>query len=154
MTSPEGGELVYGKGRPAVPSRAAVEDDPVPNLYAIEAGLRQLEGETGQNALAVKNARTKHVEAKRTLRKARAAASLAAKQERRAEDGKPLTVDERKQFIEDRTDEEQWLCDLADVEVRYSVDLASERSDVRSSLQTRAKLALEVMRLAGYGRGA
>lgn len=134
---------------PAVPTRAAVEDDPVPNLYAIEQGLRQLEVSGGHAALELKNARVHLVEARRAIRRAKVAARLEAK----ATLAKP-TIPDLQFFIDEATDEEQYRFELAEVEVRYTADLVDERSSTRSSLQTRAKLAIECMRLAGHGGGA
>ncbi|NIL77658.1 hypothetical protein [Rhodococcus sp. B10] len=136
-------------GVPAVPTTAQIEDDPVPNLYAIERGLQHLEISGGLAALELKNARTALVEARRDLRRARVVARLKAK----AELTKP-TIPDLQAFVDQATDEEQFAFELAEVEVRYTADLVDERSSTRSSLQTRAKLAIECMRLAGHGGGA
>lgn len=130
-----------------------IEDEPVPNLYQIERGLRDLEGSSGQAALTLKKSRLNLVDKRRELRLAKAKAFLEAKRERQ-ENGKPTTVQERESYVDIHTDEEQFQFDLAEVEVRYAADLMNERSDTRSSLQTRAKLAIECMKLAGYGGGS
>lgn len=138
---------------PVVPTRPQVEDDPVPNMYAIERGLRELEATSGNAALELKRSRVNLVERRRALRLAKAKAFMEAKAQRQ-ENGKPTTVQEREAYVDINTDEEQFQFDLAEVEVRYAMDLVSERGDTRSSLQTRAKLAIETMKLAGYGGGA
>lgn len=130
---------------PAVPSRDQVQDDPSLSLYKVEAALRELESSGGKAIAAVRTARQNHAAARQTLRMARAKAFALAR-----EQGGKQTVQEREMFVSTETDEEQFLVDLADIEVRYAADLADERSSVRSSLQTRAKLIMEVMRLAGY----
>ena len=130
---------------PAVPSRDQVQDDPSHSLYRVEAALRELESSGGKAIMAVRTARENHAAARQALRQARAKAFALAR-----EQGGKQTVQEREMFVSTQTDEEQFLVDLADIEVRYAADLADERSSVRSSLQTRAKLIMEVMRLAGY----
>lgn len=130
---------------PAVPSRDQVQDDPSLSLYKVEAALRELESSGGKAIAEVRTARQNHAAARQALRMARARAFALA----REQPGKQ-TVQEREMFVSTETDEEQFLVDLADIEVRYAADLADERSSVRSSLQTRAKLIMEVMRLAGY----
>jgi hypothetical protein len=137
--------------RSALPTRDEIEEDPGGSVYEIEKGLRALESSGGRAALELKRAREDVVEKRRALRNARTRASLAAKSIR-GEDGKPLKVGERAQFIEDETDVEQYELDLAEVIVKYTADLVNERSSTRSSLQTRAKLVMESMRLAGTGR--
>jgi hypothetical protein len=114
------------------------------NLHEIHRGLRDLEASGGQAALSLRNERTTLVEKRRALRQARAQATLAA----------TGTVQVKAAHVDIATDQEQYDHDLADVAVRYAVDLVEERSSTRMSLQTRAKLALEAMRLAGYGGGA
>lgn len=64
------------------------------------------------------------------------------------------TVQLKSAFVDEQTTDLQLALDLADVEVKYAADMVDERSSTRSSLQTRAKLALESLRLAGYGGGA
>ena len=147
-----GGVADPGRNLPSVPARAAIEDDPVPNLYQIEKGLRELETSSGRAALTLKQSRMNLVERRRALRKAKAKAFLEAKQQRQ-ENGKPTTVQEREAYVDINTDEEQFQFDLAEVEVRYAADLMNERSETRSSLQTRSKLAIECMRLSGVGSG-
>jgi hypothetical protein len=137
--------------RSALPSRVEIEEDPGGSVFEIEKGLRVLESSGGRAALELKRAREDLVKARQELRHAKTAASLRAKQ-LRGEDGKPLKVAERAQYIDDETDAEQYALDLADVIVKYTADLVNERASTRSSLQTRAKLVMESMRLAGTGR--
>lgn len=114
------------------------------NLHEIERGLRELESSGGKAALDLKKQRLNLVEARRALRRARVVATFQA----------TGTVQMKSAFVDQETDEEQYNFELAEVEVKYAVDLVDERSSTRSSLQTRAKLALEAMRLAGYGGAA
>lgn len=138
--------------RSALPTRAEIEQDPGGSVYEIEKALRALESSGGMAALQLKRAREDVVEKRRALRHKRARVEVEAKRIRREIDGKPLTVDERRQYLDSETDVEQYELDLAEVIVKYTADLVNERSSTRSSLQTRAKLVMEAMRLAGTGQ--
>ncbi len=116
------------------------------NLHEIERGLRELESSGGSAALKLKQARIALAESRQSLRKAKVKATFGAPRE--------FTVQMKSAFVDRETDAEQFAYDLADAEVRYTADLVDERSSTRSSLQTRAKLALEAMRLAGFGGGS
>jgi hypothetical protein len=128
---------------PVVPGRVAIEDDPIPNLFSIERGLRELESTGGQAALLLREKRLEMVAARKALREARARAQLST-------DNPGKTIPARNAWVDLRTGDAQFEFELSEVEVKYAADLVDERSSTRSSLQTRAKLAMEVMRLAGY----
>ncbi|MFC9768816.1 hypothetical protein [Rhodococcus jostii] len=113
------------------------------NLYEIEKGLRELESSGGRAALELKNQRLALVEARRVLRQAKAKATFEASG----------TVQMKAAYVDQQTDEQQYQFELAEVEVKYAADIVDERSSTRSSLQTRAKLAMESMKLAGHGGG-
>ena len=119
------------------------------SLYSVERGLRELESSGGQAALQVRQARIDVANAKRKLRLARARAFVEAKQIPRT-DNKPSTVQERDIFVVEKTDTEQFELDIAEATLRYACDLIDERQGERSSLQTRAKLVMEALRLSGY----
>lgn len=125
------------------------EDDGSMSLYAVERGLRELESSGGKAAQEVRKARIDVAQAKRKLRLARARAFVEAKQIPRT-DNKPSTVQERDIFVVEKTDTEQFELDIAEATLRYACDLIDERQGERSSLQTRAKLVMEAMRLASY----
>lgn len=116
------------------------------NLHEIERGLRDLESSGGTAALSLKRARIVLAETRQALRQAKVKATFDAPRE--------FTVQMKSAFVDRETDSQQFAYDLADAEVRYTADLVDERSSTRSSLQTRAKLALEAMRLAGFGGAA
>jgi hypothetical protein len=119
------------------------------NLVDIARNLRRLESTGGRAALELKKLRVKQAEARKALRIARADARDLARQGATSRSDKA-----RAEFVEDETDEAQYLAELADIEVKYGADMVEERRSERSSLQTRAKLAIEAMRLAGFGGGA
>jgi hypothetical protein len=118
-------------------------EDPF-NLLEIERGLKELESTGGQAALELKRWRERLVEKKKALREAKARATFEA----------AGTVQMKAAFVDLKTNDLQYEVDLAEVQVRYAADVVDDRSSKRSALQTRAKLAIEAMRLAGYGGGA
>lgn len=119
-------------------------EDPF-NLLEIERGLRRLESTGGQAALELKRYRDAAAHKRHELRVAKFRAMFDAP------DG---TVQMKNAYVDQQTAELQLECDLAENQVRHAADLVAERSSERSALQTRAKLAMEAMRLAGYGGGA
>lgn len=116
------------------------------NLVDIARNLQRLESTGGRAALELKKLRVKHAEARKALRNARAHVRATAPAK--------LSDKARAEFVDDATNEDQYAAELADIEVRFGADMVEERRSERSSLQTRAKLAIEAMRLAGYGGGA
>lgn len=124
--------------------RDPMDDDEGFSLHEIERGLRQLEATGGRAALELKKARLELVERRKSLRRARITATFASEG----------TVQMKNAYVDRETDTEQYECELAEVAVRYCADLVDERSSTRSSLQTRAKLVVEAMRLAGHGEGS
>lgn len=115
------------------------------NLVEIARNLQRLESTGGRAALELKKLRVNQAEARKALRVARARARKAAP---------PSSDKARAEFVDDETNEDQYAAELAEIEVKYGADMVEERRSERSSLQTRAKLAIEAMRLAGYGGGA
>ncbi|MEV6555904.1 hypothetical protein AB0M22_09320 [Nocardia sp. NPDC051756] len=112
------------------------------NLADIARNLRRLEATGGRAALELKRLRVEQADARKALREARAHARAAA----------PRSSDKaRAEWVDDQTNEDQYKAELAEIEVKYGADMVEERRSERSSLQTRAKLAIEAMRLAGYG---
>lgn len=124
-------------------------DDGAPNMFEIERGLKHLEASGGQAALLLKQYREEVAQCERNLRLAKVRAYAQAKKLRR-DDGRPSTVQEREMYVLEATDEAQFQLDLAKASLSYARDLVDERSGERSSLQTRAKLTLEALALAGY----
>lgn len=120
-------------------------DDGAPNLYEIERGLRDLESSGGKAALELKQCRFAVAHAKQKLRLAKVRAFA----EYKGMGGKQ-TVQERELHIVERTDTEQFELDIAEAALMYARDLVDDRQGQRSSLQTRAKLSLEALRLSGY----
>ena|SRR5881628_7850 len=115
------------------------------NLVDIARNLQRLESTGGRAALELKKLRVKHAEAKKALREAKARVRASA----------PRMSDKtRIEYVDDHTNDDQYAVELADIEVKYGADMVEERRSERSSLQTRAKLAIEAMRLAGFGGGA
>lgn len=92
--------------------------------------------------MELKKLRVKQAEARQALRNARARARAAAPK---------LSDKARAEYVDDATADDIYLVELAEIEVKYGADMVEERRSERSSLQTRAKLAIEAMRLAGYG---
>ncbi|MGW4720729.1 hypothetical protein [Nocardia sp. NPDC004260] len=119
-------------------------EDPF-NLLEIEAGLRRLESTGGQAALELKKWREELAHKRHALRVAKFKATF---------DAPAGTVQMKAAYVDQETASLQLECDLAEAQVKYAADLVNERSSERSALQTRAKLAMEAMRLAGYGGGA
>ena len=136
--------------QPAVPSQARIEDDPSQSLYQIEAGLRELERGGGHAVLQVRGAREELAAARQALRVKRAQVWVQAKALKR-ENGRDATVLEREMYMDEHTSDEQFEVDMCEAAVHYARDLSADREGVRSSLQTRAKLCMEAMRLAGFG---
>lgn len=115
------------------------------NLVEIARNLQRLESTGGRAALELKKLRVEHADAKKALREAKAHVRATA----------PRMSDKaRGEWVEDHTGEEQYRVDLAEVEMKYGADMVEERRSERSSLQTRANLAKEAMKLAGYGGDA
>ncbi|WP_454199527.1 hypothetical protein [Nocardia sp. Marseille-Q1738] len=119
-------------------------EDPF-NLLEIDRGLRELESSGGQAALDLKKWRDDLARKRKQLRDAKTKATF------NAPDG---TVQMKSAYVDQETTELQLEYDLADNQARYGADMVDERRSTRSSLQTRAKLAVEAMKLAGYGGGA
>jgi hypothetical protein len=118
------------------------EFDEAFNLVDIARNLKRLESTGGRAALELKKLRVKQAEARKALRDARASVRASA----------PRMSDKaRAEWVDDHTGEDQYLAELAEIEVKYGADMVEERRSERSSLQTRAKLAIEAMRLSGYG---
>lgn len=115
------------------------------SLFEVERKLRALENSSGKVLLELRKLRLVSAEKRDALRKAKAAAR------KRAPKG---AAAERTAFVEGEVVVEQHAAELADIEVRYGADLVDERISVRSSLQSRAKVVTEAMRLAGYSGGA
>lgn len=136
--------------QPSVPARSRIEDDPSQSLYQIEAGLRELEGGGGRAVLAVRTAREELAAARQALRLKRARVWVDAKKLKR-ENGRDATVLEREMFMDENTADEQFEVDICEAAVHYARDLSADREGVRSSLQTRARLCMEAMRLSGFG---
>ncbi|WP_280320130.1 hypothetical protein [Nocardia wallacei] len=112
------------------------------NLIDIARNLQRLEATGGRAALELKKLRVKQAEARKALREAKARVRASA----------PRMSDKaRVEYVEDHTSEIQYQAELAEIEVKYGADMVEERRSERSSLQTRAKLAIEAMRLAGMG---
>ena len=121
------------------------EFDEAFNLVDIARNLKRLESTGGRAALELKKLRVEHAEARKALREAKARVRASA----------PKMSDKaRIEYVDDHTGEEQYLVELAEIEVKYGADMVEERRSERSSLQTRAKLAIEAMHLAGHGGGA
>lgn len=125
------------------------EDDGAPNMFEIERGLRQLESSAGRAALELRTYRVQVAVARKALRGAKVRAYQQAKELQRG-DGRPSTAQERDMYVLEHTDDEQFQLDLAEAALAYARDIVEERSGQRSSLQTRAKLTLEALALAGY----
>lgn len=121
------------------------EFDEAFNLVDIARNLQRLESTGGRAALELKKLRVKQAEARKALREAKARVRAAAPR---------LSDKARIEYVDDHTADVQYQADLAEIEVKYGADMVEERRSERSSLQTRAKLAIEAMRLAGYGGGA
>lgn len=121
-----------------------MRDDPY-NLIEIERALRELESSGGQAALELKRYRENLAEKRKELRDAKATAVF---------NSPAGTVQLKSAYVDQQTSELQYDVELAEVQARYGADIVNERSSKRSALQTRAKLAMEAMRLAGYGGGA
>jgi hypothetical protein len=118
------------------------EFDEAFNLVDIARNLQRLESTGGRAALELKKLRVKQAEARKALREAKARVRASA----------PKMSDKaRIEYVDDHTGEDQYLAELAEIEVKYGADMVEERRSERSSLQTRAKLAIEAMRLSGYG---
>ena len=120
------------------------EDDPY-NLIDIERQLAQLGSTNGKAALTLKQWRINHAVKVKELRDAKYAATESAP------DG---TVQMKNAYVDKKTTDLQYEVDIAKIQVQYGMDLVEERKGARSALQTRANLAKEAMRLAGYGGDA
>lgn len=117
------------------------EDDPY-NLIDIERQLAELGSTNGKAALALKKWRTNLAEKTKALRDAKYQATESAP------DG---TVQMKNAYVDKMTTDLQYEVDIAKIQVQYGMDLVDERKGARSALQTRANLAKEAMKLAGYG---
>lgn len=115
------------------------------NLVDIARNLQRLESTGGRAALELKKLRVKHAEARKAVREAKARVRASAPK---------LSDKARLEYVDDYTSEDQYLAELAEIEVKYGADMVEERRSERSSLQTRGKLAIEAMRLAGFGGGS
>lgn len=125
------------------PSMGA-EDDPY-NLIDIERQLAKLGTTNGKAALALKKWRTNLAVKTKVLRDAKYVATNAAPEG---------TVQMKTAFIDEQTTDLQHEVAIAKIQVQYGMDLVEEQQGARSALQTRSKLAIEAMKLAGYGGGA
>lgn len=119
-------------------------EDPF-NLLEIERGLRELESTGGKAALELKRFREALAAKRKELREAKAYAKAQAPKG---------PVFDRAAFIDEHTSDLQFEVEMAEIQSRYGADMVNERASKRSALQTRAKLAIEAMKLAGYGGGA
>ncbi|MEU2106443.1 hypothetical protein [Nocardia sp. NPDC019255] len=120
------------------------EDDPF-NLVEIERQLAELGSTNGKAALTLKQWRMKLAEANKALREAKYKAT---------DEAPEGTVQMKNAYVDRKTNELQHAVELAKIQVQYGMDLVEERKSARSALQTRANIAREAMRLAGYGGGA
>lgn len=120
------------------------EDDPY-NLVDIERQLADLGSTNGRAALALKQWRTNLAEKNKALREAKYTAT------EQAPEG---TVQMKNAYVDRQTNELQHEVELAKIQVQYGMDLVEERKSARSALQTRANIAREAMKLAGYGGDA
>lgn len=116
------------------------------DLLSIEQGLRDVEHDSQRGVRIVNDAFRVWQDAKREYDVAKAHAYLKAKNV----EPKP-TIPEIEARVEIGTVIERAAMDQAKAAHQYAVDRTDDIADRRSSLQTRAKLVLEQMRLAGIG---
>jgi hypothetical protein len=115
------------------------------DMIEIGNGLKNLEGRAGKAPLRLKQWRTELAEKKKALREASAQATKSAP---------PGTVPEKKAHVDLETSDLQYEVELAEIQVSYARDLVADTESHRSSLQSRLKGAMEIMRLSGYGGDA
>lgn len=116
------------------------------DLISINEGLEEIERDSQRGPRIVNDAFIAWQTAKREYDVAKAHAYLRAKQT-----GKP-TIPEVEALVELATINERTNLDRAKAAHAYACDRTDDLADRRSSLQTRAKLVMEQMRLAGTGR--
>lgn len=125
-------------------------DDGGMSLHAINRLLTSIEATGEQAVTALKICRDQVIAARSALRRARAAAYTRARAELRRSDGRPSTAQERAAYVDEAVEDEQFALEVAEAALSYAKDLLEERRSIRSSLQTRANLVMESMRLSGY----
>lgn len=116
------------------------------DLISVEKGLEELERESQRGPRIVSDAFEAWQDAKRAYDQAKAHAYLRARAS-----GSP-TIPEVEARVELDTIVERTAMDRAHAAHKYAVSRVGDIADRRSSLQTRAKLVLEQMRLNGTGR--
>lgn len=117
------------------------------DLISIERGLRELEQLSQRGVRIVNDAFKAWQTAKHEYDLARANVHLKAK-----DDSPKITIPDLEAVVELGTAAERAKMDAAKAEHEYAVKRTADISDRRSSLQTRAKLIMEEMRLAGIGQ--
>lgn len=122
----------------------------VDDIVSIEQDLRALERDSQRGPRIVADAYAAWQEAERDYEIARARAHLKARQ---TFDGKPTVADLEAEVLLN-TITERSRAEVAEQAHRYAVSRVKELESRRSSLQTRAKLVMEQMRLVGSGAGA
>lgn len=114
------------------------------SLIEIEKQLRDLNSTSGSELLELKKLEHRRANAEHALSVGEAKAFMQAQG----------TVAFKEAFVTLETRHQARAARLAKVAVDYAKSKVRERENTRSALQTQAKLALEAMRLAGYGGGA
>lgn len=114
------------------------------DLLSIGRDLQELERDSQRGPRIVNDAFIAWQEAKREYDVAKAHAYLRAKQS-----GKP-TIPEIEALVELDTIVERTNLDRAKAAHQYAADRTEDIAERRSSLQTRSKLVMEQMRLAGH----
>jgi hypothetical protein len=119
------------------------------DLIGIQEALHAVEQDAQRGPRIVSDAYAAYRDADRTHEQARARAHQKAKANTGA--GKPTVADIEAEVCLNTITERESL-DRADIAHRYAVSRVKEMESRRSSLQTRAKLITEQMRLVGTGR--
>lgn len=115
------------------------------DLHQLNQELVALKGEGGRRAVALQNAKSTRLAAAREWEKRKAAVRRETVGTVQAKED-ACTLDEQAAKL--------WAAyDLACVAEEYAKAMARECANEQSNVQTRAKLAVEAMRLAGIGGG-
>lgn len=117
------------------------------DLVSIQRALHDLEQDAQRGPRIVADAYRAMQDAERDYEIAKARAHLKAKQ---SFDGKPTVADIEAE-VTLNTLQERARAEVAESAHRYAVSRVKEMESRRSSLQTRAKLVMEQMRLVGTG---
>lgn len=114
------------------------------SLNEIEKQLRELNATSGTELLELKKLEHRRANAEHALSVGKARAFMEAQG----------TVAFKEAYVVLMTRRQERAARLTKVAVDYAKSKVRERENTRSALQTQAKLALEAMRLAGFGGGA